>query len=375
MIAEGIAKTLSEVIKIPSVSGNELDLANYLKDELESFGYTPHIDKDANVYAKIGSGKKKLMINAHLDTVPPHPDFISPYSAKITGDKLAGLGASDCKAGVAAMMEIARKQTAPDGEIIFSFSTREEVALRDDSKRGACVLARKLKADACIVTEPTVDDSGIPWISAGCRGRTVVEMTINGKSAHSSRPKTGINAIKESLKLVNAFDSNINLNEEVYFGKILHETFEPVRVRSPKGPTNVIPDECKYIFDYRTLPGRKDAAEVIQGIIEKTGVDVDLNVLFSSPGYVLDNDPPILAITKQKTKEIFGETPHVQVALGKADAEYFYRSGMDTILYGPGINDQCHKPNEYTSISALEKWIDATRLIITDFFQKTDDSH
>jgi len=340
MSTESSAKTLSEVIKIPSVSGNELDLANYVKDELTSFGYTPKIDEYGNLYAEIGSGKKTLMINSHLDTVPPSPDFDSPYTPKIVENNLYGLGASDCKAGVAAMIEIARKQEAPDGKIIFAFSTKEEVTSKDDSERGAYLLTKKISADACIVAEPTVDKRGLPWVSAGCRGRTVVEIVIHGKSTHSSRPGTGINAIKEALKLIYAFDSNIKLNKKVYFGKPLHETFEPVRVYSKNGPTNVIPNKCKYVFDYRTLPGRTDAAEVIQRIIEKSGVKADLKILFSSPGYVLNKDSPLLAITKQKTKEIFGKLPHVQVALGKADAEYFHRSGMDTILFGPGINNQ-----------------------------------
>jgi len=372
MSTTSIVKTLSEIIKIPSVSGNELNLANYVKDKLTSFGYTPHIDKDANVYAQIGSGKKTLMLNAHLDTVPPHQDFVAPYSPKILDDRLYGLGASDCKAGVAAMIEIARKQAAHDGKIIFAFSTREETTINDTHTRGAYTLSKELSADACIVTEPTVGDSGIPWVSAGCRGRAVVEITIHGKSTHSSRPQTGINAIKESLKLVKAFDSNIKLNRKVYFGKALHETFEPVRVHSREVPTNVIPDMCKYIFDYRTLPGRTDAAEVIKGIIGKAGVDADLKVLFSSPGYVLEKDTDLVAITHQRTKEVFGSSPMLRVALGRADAEYFHRSGMDTILFGPGINHQCHRPNEFASIPALEKWTATARLIIADFFNKDD---
>ena len=156
---------------------------------------------------------------------------------------------------------------------------------------------------------------------------------------------------------------------------MLSETFEPVSVSSTKGPTNIIPDQCKYIFDYRTLPGRCDAEQVIQGIIEKAHVNADLNILFTSPGYVLECEAPIISITKKHAKMQFKKAPPVIIALGKADAEYFYRKGMDTIMFGPGVNHQAHEPNEYCLISSLEAWVETTKLIISDYFKENNDTH
>ncbi|MBN2517590.1 MAG: M20 family metallopeptidase [Candidatus Altiarchaeota archaeon] len=352
MDKDRLIRTTQELVRIPSVTGNEKALGEYIISDLESNGIKTKTDEVGNVYAEFGEGKKSLMLNAHLDTVPPEGYVNNPYSGTIEGDRIFGLGASDCKAGLASMMEIVKSIPNIDGKLILAFTVCEESVLKGTRlTKGSMYAAEQYKTDACIVLEPTMYD-GSPKISAGCRGRMILELKVIGKSTHSSRPHTGKNAIDESVKLINHLKEH-DLMTGHYFGDPLPETLSIVRIKSGASATNIIPSLSEVTVDYRTLPGRTDVVNKIKKSIEHSGVDTEVEIPYFSPGYYLDSGLPIVKLAESCVYDTFKKEPKLMVALGRADSEYFYRNGIPAIIYGPGENYQAHKPDEYTTISGL----------------------
>ncbi len=351
-----LVKTLQELIRIPSITGSEGTIGKFVQNELESFGLSTEKDEVGNIYAEMGEGGKSLMLNAHLDTVPPQGYKGDPYSGKRKGNKVIGLGASDCKAGVAAMMEIARLLNAKKlgGRLVLAFTVAEEAVLEGKRlPKGSMYAAEKYSTDGCIVLEPTMYD-GTPKISAGCRGRMILEIDVRGKSTHSSRPQTGKNAIDESIKLINHLKEHDLLTGH-YFGSELPETLSIVRIDSSSSATNIIPSQCHVTVDYRTLPGRTDVKRKIQNAIKHSKTKAEVAIPYFSPGYFLDEDSRFVSTFQDSVEKTFKKDVKIMIALGRADSEYFYRHGTPAIIFGPGENHQCHKPEEYALIPGMAR--------------------
>ncbi|WP_260244612.1 M20/M25/M40 family metallo-hydrolase, partial [Limosilactobacillus fermentum] len=104
-------RVLSDLVKINSVNGNELEVANYLRRLFEQHGLTadvqPFGEQRANLIVEVGAGKPILGITGHMDTVALGDEkkwHHAPLSATIEGDRLYGRGAADMKSGLAAQV-------------------------------------------------------------------------------------------------------------------------------------------------------------------------------------------------------------------------------------------------------------------------------
>lgn len=366
MDKDRLVETLQKLIRIPSVSGHEDNISNFIFNNLEDFGLKPKKDIIGNVTAVYGSGKKGLMLNAHMDTVPPHSYSIDPYCGTVVKDKVYGLGASDCKAGLAGIIELTKSLHNFDGRIVLTCTVAEESTVGLEHGKGSIYIADRFEADGCIVAEPTMHDA-VPWVSAGCRGRNVFEIDVHGKSTHSSRPHIGLNAVDEAIRFVKRAQKT-KLRSRKYFGDKLDETLSVVKIETGNNASNVIPDLCKVILDYRTLPEHRDAIDTIEKAVEQSKIKADTKIWFTSPGYVLNAKDPVLKLLSENVRKMYKADPWIRVALGKADAEYFQRTGMSTIIFGPGINHQCHVPDEHASIPDMVSWTRTMENFMYDFF-------
>ena len=147
---KNLISTLQELIRIPSVTGNEGTISKFVQNQLEALGLQTTHDEVGNVYCEIGKGKKSLMLNAHLDTVPAQGYKKDPYRGEKKGNKVIGLGASDCKAGLATMMEIARilDPKKINGKLVLAFTVAEEAVLEGGRlPKGSMYAAERYNTD------------------------------------------------------------------------------------------------------------------------------------------------------------------------------------------------------------------------------------
>ena len=64
-------KLLKDIINIYSPTGHEYEISKFIKEYIEELGFkNVKMDKANNVYGEIGSGKPRILLCGHIDTVP-----------------------------------------------------------------------------------------------------------------------------------------------------------------------------------------------------------------------------------------------------------------------------------------------------------------
>src|SRR5260370_35305992 len=71
MLADRLCNTLIELVGIPSTTGHEEHIRNYLEQRLAAPGFTTQVDAMGNLVAALAGEGKPLLLNAHMDRVPP----------------------------------------------------------------------------------------------------------------------------------------------------------------------------------------------------------------------------------------------------------------------------------------------------------------
>jgi succinyl-diaminopimelate desuccinylase len=280
---DSVVKLLQKVIQIESTNppGNELDLAYWLADYFAEAGVEAEVlkyeGKRANLVARLqGSGSRPALIfSAHMDTVSAGevPWMFPPFSGTLCESKVYGRGAADMKGGLAAMAQaaviLAQSGILLGGDLIVAFSYDETYGLRG---------ARRLVeggylegAGAVLVSEPStldvfIAEKGALWLK--CR--------VQGKTAHSSMPHLGQNAILEMVRFLRRVEEHLDLGAEPH--PLLGEPTFTVGTIQGGVAINVIPDACEAQLDIRLVPGL-DHREVVRRVRELGEGRVEVEVL------------------------------------------------------------------------------------------------
>jgi acetylornithine deacetylase/succinyl-diaminopimelate desuccinylase-like protein len=189
---------------VPGAPG-ERDVADLIAQQLRRAGLDVSVEQVAdgrpNVVGVLEGRSKgrSLMFCGHTDTVGV-AGMTDPFTPHERDGRMYGRGAQDMKGGVAAMMSaaiaIAERGGLAAGRLIVAAVVDEE-----HSSIGADALVRAWRADAAIVTEPT--DLAI---AVGHKGFAWVEVTVDGKAAHGSRPAEGQDAILRLGRVLNRLE-------------------------------------------------------------------------------------------------------------------------------------------------------------------------
>ena len=363
------SECLSEMVKIPSISGEEKEVMEKVTELLDKAGIKNHwTDGLGNVIAKIGSGEKVLAIDAHIDTVDTGDvsqwDF-DPFSGKIKDGYVYGRGTVDQEGGAASMITAARilQEMNYDGNwtIYFTFTIMEEDA------DGLCWLylieKEGLKPDYCVITEPTNLN-----IYRGHRGRMEMEVYFKGLSAHASAPDRGKNTIYNASRFaVQLEELNENLKTDELLGK---GTLAPTVFKSDAPSLCAIPDKANIHIDRRLTWGEtKESA--VKEVSDLLGEDAEVEVpLYEKPSYKgtvfkqeqyfptwkVEEDHPLIQSGVTNFKNLFGNDPVVDKWTFSTNAVAVCgRYEIPCLGFGPGNEVMAHAPNEKTPIEHLDK--------------------
>lgn len=229
---------LERAVQIPSHDGVS-EIRDFVKREVSSQGVAVEVDDAGNTIASRGTGRPHVVLNTHLDTVSP---FI-PFTRD--GAVIRGRGSCDAKGPLAALLG-AFFEVEPTGRVTVALTPDEET-----DSFGASQL--EIAPDAFVVGEPTGLD-----ICNAARGRFEVIVDLGGENAHAAEPETGVNAIsavKDVLAAAESYDTN--------HGPGTHETLgapsvTPTVIRGGDA-ANQVPDECRIVFDRRSVPPESEA--------------------------------------------------------------------------------------------------------------------
>ncbi|HEX6189971.1 MAG TPA: acetylornithine deacetylase, partial [Pyrinomonadaceae bacterium] len=269
-----VEQTLAELVAIDSVSSrSNAEVVAYLQTRCEARGFTTHkfLHVDENGVEKInlvafaglteskaplslhsaGALQIELALVGHTDTVPYDLNWTEALTLTERDGKLFGRGACDTKAFIAAAL------TALESIDIAKFRKPLALVFTADEEIG-CLGAKRL-ADAkpftarhAIVGEPT----SLQPMRAG-KGYCLAQVTLRGREAHSAYPQLGASAIFRAAKLIEKIE---NIAEEVKSDR--HDGFDPpytsvnVGVINGGSAKNIIPGECRFTLEWRTIPGQ-----------------------------------------------------------------------------------------------------------------------
>jgi succinyl-diaminopimelate desuccinylase len=330
------ARTL-ELVDVPSESRREGAIVEHVRGLLPSEALFD--DGEVLLY---GDAAAPVVLAGHLDTVPAQENV----PGRIEDGAVHGLGASDMKSGVAVMLELALAGIPAR----YLFFTREEVPVSESPL--PALFATELLDDTrlAVVLEPT--DC---ILHAGCLGNVEASLVFHGKSAHSARPWTGVNAIHELVRgirpLVDLEPVDVELDGLVY-----REVVSAVRIEGGIA-SNVVPAEASVELNFRYAPGRS-AAEAERRLRE-LAPEGELHVLSNSPSAAPGLTNPLAARLRELVPEIAPKQAWTPVA-------QFAEQGIDAINYGPGATAYAHKRDEQVPIANLDRCYDTLRRFLLD---------
>lgn len=367
MHQEPVINTLSELVRIPSVNPayeggvSEAGVVAWLGEFCRGRGLetweTEVFPGRPNLIARLPGRdpKRRIVLEAHTDTVSVKGMTIPPFEPVIDGNLLYGRGSCDTKAGLAAMLHamvsLKDEGFVPPCEVWLAAVVDEEY-----SYRGVVKLCEGLTAHAAIVAEPTE-----LRLVVASKGVLRWRIRVRGKAAHSSKPHLGVNAINHMARLILALEEDeASLATKVH--PLAGAATCNVGVISGGVQVNFVPDECVIEIDRRLLPGEKaaDALTNYQSLLD--------DLARRHPGLVAEMEPPMLTDEGLDTPvdappallggEILREMglngDPAGVPFG-SDASKLSRQGVPSLVFGPGSIDRAHGAVEYVEIDEVLK--------------------
>ena len=319
-------------------------------------------------------GGRTLALNGHLDTKPVG-DARSlwdsdPLTPEFRDGCLYGLGTSDMKAAVAAMIYAAvalRESGVPElaGDLVLAFVADEEAGASLGSK---FVAPRLSGIDACLVGEPSGWDYDWQGLHLVSRGVCCFRIRVHGTQMHSSLSDRmpSINATRRMADLLVSLEDELELEFTPHPLGGVTPTLNVGVLVSGGVFFGVVPGLAEFGSDLRTLPGMTEAsvrASVDRWLDARRALDPDLDVEVEfEPG--LTWVPPaeiaaghaLVGIAQAAAVEVLGTAPPLSVFPGGTDAPWFAAAGIPTIpSFGPGILTCCHGPNEYVAVESVHQ--------------------
>ncbi len=362
-----------KLVKTPSEnpSGDERGVSGVVSECLEALGFNVELvegePRRVNTLGKLegSGGGRNFLFNGHYDTVPVGDlDFwsVDPFGGLVKEGRIYGRGSGDMKGAIASAI-IAAKALGEagirlKGDFMIHGVADEEIF----GRYGTRYLAEKgyvspENVDMAVVGEGSMKDGRIHARTA-MRGRVLVNLKVRGKSAHSSRPQNGVNAVLKMSKVLLAIDAH-------GFDFPPHPllpapTFAPGTVIKGGTKGNVIPEFCEAFSDVRFVPGMtvEGVLGEIQGIVDGLKkLDLELDVEVSSPL----NKPPSEIPASHELFRVADEAVRATVGYelkpvgtsGSNDTSWLTTvAGIPAMAFGPG-GGNAHGADEWTSIETL----------------------
>jgi succinyl-diaminopimelate desuccinylase len=337
---ERLAERTLALVNIPSQSRAEAEIAEYVAGELP---WRPSWREHETLWYDPGTAERPLVVLAgHLDTVPAQGNL----PGRIEDGRVVGLGASDMKAGVAVMIELARwwaeRNQAGTVDLGFVFFGREEIAVEESPLPTLFQTGLLDRARLVVVLEPTDNE-----LHAGCVGSIVGRATFEGESAHAARPWTGVNAIGLAVDALGPIFRLEPLEVE-NGGLTFREVVTVTRIEGGVAD-NVVPAQATATLNFRYAPGRS-RAEAEARLRELAG---DVEILSHSPA------APVPA--RNELLERLRAAGGFSVAPKQAwtPVAQFAERGLDAVNLGPGATRYAHRVDEQVEIAELERTFEA----------------
>ena len=362
---QALIRLTQELIRLRTINppGDETRAAEFIARLLQQAGMfaevVPHEEagRGSVVGGLRGSGARPaLLFSGHLDTVPAGDNWEREVlSAEVADGKIWGLGSTDMKAGVAALLvameAVQHTGVSLQGDLLFAGTAGEEV----DSMGAKRLVEQQKLGDVgfMIIGEPTANrvftaEKGVLWLEVRTRGQT----------AHGSMPHLGVNAIMHMTTLLHALEA-----ERIPYQThpLLGDFTMNVATIAGGVKTNVVPDACRVSIDLRTVIGQEhqQIVDTVRQLIDRLCAEdstfhAEVHVLTERIPLDIPFDNALVQTFVQVRDQVTGQTSQPAAATFATDGSVFvpaYEAPM--VICGPGLPEKAHQPNEYVEIDKL----------------------
>lgn len=367
-----MVKFLRDLVAIPGESCGEKEVIHRIRQEMEKLDFDKvEIDPMGNVLGFMGSGKKLIAFDAHIDTVGigeiKNWEF-DPYKGYENDDEIGGRGTSDQLGGIVSAVYGAK--IMKDLNLLSDkYTVLVTGTVQEEDCDGLCwqyiVNEDNIRPEFVVITEPTDGN-----ITRGQRGRMEIRVEVKGVSCHGSAPERGENAI---YKMADILQEVRELNNHLHYDEFLGKGTLAVSEIFFTSPSRcAVADMCAISIDRRLTDGEtyQSALEEIRALptVKKYGANVTMyqydrpswtNLTYPTdcyfPTWVIPEDHPATKAMVEAHKGMFGEPTVDKWTFSTNGVSIMGRFGIPCVGFGPGKEAQAHAPNEKTWKADLTK--------------------
>ena len=365
---------VERLIEFNTVSrDSNLGLIEWTRDYLAKLGARTRLTHDvsgkkANLFATLGdSARPGLILSGHTDVVPVDGQNwdTDPFKVTERDGKLYARGSADMKGFIGVALTQAPKFLEAlnagrlDAPLHYALSYDEEVGcigvrglIRDLEENG-------IRPAGCVVGEPT---SMQPIIAH--KGMNRFRCTVRGREAHSSYVTHGVNAIEYAARLVvyirQIADRLAEFEKRDYGFTVPYTTLSTGLIRGGIA-SNVIPKECEFQFDMRTLPNASADALYQEIRAQAETLSREMRAVDPQSGIDLEWVSQTIGLASSESDAIVQWAMRLarsdrtgKVSYG-TEAGLFQQMGVPTVILGPGDIAEAHRPNEFVALDQLAK--------------------
>lgn len=386
-----LIKLCQELIRNPSVSGQEDKVVDAIKKNFKELGFDNcYVDSYGNIIGHIkGKGEgKAILFDGHIDHVPVTDEQkweFAPYSGEISEGRIHGRGTSDMKGQVSAMMAAA-SYFAEDTNRDFNGDIYVAGVVHEEIFEG--VAARKI-SDAINPDYVVIGESSELNLKIGQRGRAEIVVEVFGKPAHSANPEKGINSVYKMANIIQQIQElEPTVHEELGKGILVLTDIKS----SPYPGASVVPEYCRATFDRRLLVGetKESVLAPVKELLDKmmkedpeleakvsyavgseicyTGETITGERFF--PGWIFKEEDEFVQLAYKGLKEAGLDPEITNYSFCTNGSHYAGEKGIKTIGFGPSQENLAHTINEYIEIEQLEKGAKGYYGILKSVFNK-----
>jgi acetylornithine deacetylase len=332
----GEINLLRELIAIPSVSGQETELAVFVEQTVRRWGLDVARNGNAVQVEVRGWGAgPTLALASHLDVVPPGAGWTrDPFTPVIEGTRLYGRGSGDAKASVAAMLYAAKDLVDSGGmdagRMLVILGYGEETK---NTTMGAAVEDAG-EIDAAVIGEPTGLDFAIAQ-----RGLMMIDLLAEGEQRHAAyASEDGFTNSVQAL----AHDL---VKLESLFGGRTHPMLGRATVTATMLEAgisrNITPPVARAVLDIRSTPDWTH-----EELVDELRAALTCDVIVTSRRLVPCETPPgsPLLATASRIR------PGARHFGSPTCSDWVFFRERDAIKCGPGLSRRSHTADEYVDI-------------------------
>lgn len=322
---------LRQLVSIPSVSGEESEVACFLVAQMRERGFEAHVDEAGNAVGLLGEGPRQLVLLGHMDTVPGGPEI------EQRDGRLYGRGTVDAKGPLATFVLAAAAVGAAAGwQIVVVGAVEEEAA----TSKGARHAVTQYQPEYCVIGEPSNWDA----VTLGYKGRLLLQYEWRQPMAHTAGP--GRRAAEYAVNywnMVTAYAEAYNADKDGVFNQLQLSLRHIETLREGD-------DDCvRATFGFRLPPGltpeklKRDLSALNPngGTIRFWGAE---------PAYVGSRRTPLTRAFLGAIRAVGGR-PRFKVKTGTSDMNVVGPIWKCPIVaYGPGDSSLDHTPDEHVEI-------------------------